>query len=31
VILALVALITAAGGFFGERLRVRDKQIVHAA
>lgn len=31
VILALVALITAAGGFFGERLRVRDKEIVKAA
>lgn len=28
VLLAVVALITAAGGFFGERLRVEDKAIV---
>jgi MFS family permease len=31
VILAAVALITAAGGRIGERLRIRDRQIVHAA
>ncbi|KAA6436313.1 MHS family MFS transporter [Agrococcus sediminis] len=31
VILAIVALITAAGGFFGERLRVKDKELVHSA
>ncbi|MEO6200545.1 MAG: MFS transporter [Cryobacterium sp.] len=28
VLLIIVALITAAGGFFGERLRVKDKPIV---
>ena len=31
VILAAVSLITAAGGFFGERLRVRDKELVQTA
>jgi MFS family permease len=29
-ILAVVALITAAGGFIGERLRVQDKEIVRS-
>lgn len=28
VILALIALLTAVGGFFGERLRVQDKRLV---
>lgn len=30
-ILAAVSLITAAGGFVGERLRIRDKQIVRGS
>ncbi|SDR87130.1 MFS transporter [Agrococcus carbonis] len=30
-ILAVVALITAAGGFIGERLRVQDKEIVRSS
>jgi MFS family permease len=30
VILAAVALTTAAGGFAGERLRIRDAEIVHS-
>jgi len=29
-ILAIIALITAVGGFLGERLRVQDKRIVAA-
>jgi MFS family permease len=31
VILAAVSLITAAGGLIGERLRIRDREIVHTA